>query len=133
VTISVNPVLATPKFGFPSRVRIIKTDDFSSVFNFRKRISGHYLAIHYQYNSLETPRLGLIVGKKIAKRAVDRNYMKRVLRELFRVNQHDIAPLDLVVRVQRPYGPNDYSPLVDEFGALLRKLGRQVENRKSVS
>jgi ribonuclease P protein component len=133
VTISVNPVLATPKFGFPSRVRIIKTDDFSSVFNFRKRISGHYLAIHYQYNSLETPRLGLIVGKKIAKRAVDRNYMKRVLRELFRVNQHDIASLDLVVRVQRPYGPSEFSHLVDEFGGLLRKLGRQVEKRKSVS
>jgi len=133
VTISVNPVLALPKFGFPSRVRIIKTDDFSSVFNFRKRISGHYLAIHYQYNSLGTPRLGLIVGKKIAKRAVDRNYMKRVLRELFRVHQHDIAPLDLVVRVQRVYGPSDYPRLAGEFCELLRKLGKQLEKRKSVS
>jgi ribonuclease P protein component len=133
VTISVNPVLATPKFGFPSRVRIIKTDDFSSVFNFRKRISGHYLAIHYQYNSLDTPRLGLIVGKKIAKRAVDRNYMKRVLREQFRLHQHDIASLDLVVRVQRAYEPGDYPSLVGEFCELLQKLGKQIEKRKSMS
>ena len=125
--------MATPKFGFPSRVRIIKTDDFSSVFNFRKRISGHYLAIHYQYNPLGMPRLGLIVGKKTAKRAVDRNYMKRVLRELFRVHQHDIAPLDLVMRVQRPFASSDYPALSGEFNDLLRKLGKQLDKRKSVS
>lgn len=59
--------------------------------------------------------------------------MKRVLRELFRVHQHDIAPLDLVVRVQRIYGPSDYSRLAGEFCELLRKLGKQLEKRKSVS
>ena len=40
--------------------------------------------MHYMPNALEHARLGLIVGKKTARRAVQRNYMKRVLRELFR-------------------------------------------------
>ena len=57
--------------------------------------------------------------------------MKRVLRELFRVHQHDIAHLDLVVRVQRVYQPSDYPTLAGEFGELLRKLGKQLEKRKS--
>ena len=68
-------------FKFPSELRLLKTDDFSSVFNFRKRISATTLVIHYRNNPQPHPRLGLVVSKKVAKLSVDRNYMRRVLRE----------------------------------------------------
>ena len=112
------------KFSFPSRARLIKTDDFSSVFNFRKRISGRFLAIHYRYNQLGWPRLGLVIGKKTARLAVQRNYMRRVLRELFRTRQADLAPVDLVVRSQRMFTRADYAQIRQEFGELLGKVRR---------
>jgi ribonuclease P protein component len=112
-------------FKFPKRLKLLKTDDFSSVFNFRKRVAGHYLVIHYQKNQLGYTRLGLVVGKKHSSLAVERNYMKRVLRELFRTNQLDLLSLDLVIRPQKPFFPINYSAIEQEFVMLLNKLSQQ--------
>jgi len=124
-------VLQATKFTFPRQYRLIKTDDFSSVFNFRKRISGHYLAIHYQYNQQLHARLGLIVSKKIARLSVDRNYMKRVIKECFRLNQDQLPNLDLVIRAQRKFNNHNYKALVlelgDLFGSLNRRLNYQIK------
>jgi len=110
------------KFTFPNKLKLIKTDDFSSVFSFRKRISGHYLAVHYQPNQFAFPRLGLIVAKKVAKRAVDRNYMRRVLRECFRKHQHHLKSVDMVIRLQRSFCHRDFALVEQEFSKLMTKL-----------
>ena len=108
------------------QAKMIKTDDFSSVFNFRKRISTQYLALHYQPNTHQRPRLGLVVGKKVAKLSVNRNYMRRVLREFFRLQQHEICHVDLIVRVQKKFSKNDFTKIKQEFDGLIRKLNQRV-------
>ena len=108
------------------QAKMIKTDDFSSVFNFRKRFSLKYLVMHYQPNSLQRARLGLVVGKKTAKLAVSRNYMRRVLREFFRLNQHDICHVDLIIRVQKKFDKVDFIQIKQEFDALIYKLNQRV-------
>jgi ribonuclease P protein component len=114
-------------YSFPRRCRLIKTDDFSSVFNFRKRLCGKFLAMHYCYNSLSWPRLGMVVGKKTARSAVERNYMRRVLREQFRHSQAELKNVDLVVRTQTVFGRNDYPAVVLEFAELLGRLRHQAD------
>ena len=111
---------------FTKKAKLIKTDEFSSVFNFRKRIFAQFLAVHYQPNSLGHPRLGLVVGKKTAKSSVHRNYMRRVMRELFRFNQHGINPLDLVVRVQKKFNKKDFLAVTQEFDALVKKINQRT-------
>ena len=108
--------------------KMIKTDDFSSVFNFRKRISTQYLAIHYQPNMHQRARLGLVVGKKTAKLSVSRNYMRRVLREFFRTQQQDICHVDLIVRVQKKFSKSDFNQIKQEFDSLINKLNQRVSN-----
>ena len=108
------------------QAKMIKTDDFSSVFNFRKRIATQYLALHYQPNTYQRPRLGLVVGKKVAKLSVNRNYMRRVLREFFRLQQHEICHVDLIVRVQKKFSKNDFTKIKKEFDGLIRKLNQRV-------
>jgi ribonuclease P protein component len=108
------------------KAKMIKTDEFSSVFNFRKRFSSQYLVIHYQPNTLQRARLGLVVGKKIAKLSVSRNYMRRVLREFFRINQHDICHVDLIIRVQKKFGKVDFIQIKHEFDLLIVKLNQRV-------
>ena len=108
------------------QAKMIKTDDFSSVFNFRKRFSLKYLVMHYQPNTLQRARLGLVVGKKTAKLAVSRNYMRRVLREFFRLNQHDICHVDLIIRVQKKFDKLDFIQIKQEFDTLIHKLNQRI-------
>jgi ribonuclease P protein component len=115
-------------FGFPSRYKLKKTDEFSSVFSFRKRISGIVLALHYMPNSIGHARLGVIVGKKTAKRAVQRNYMKRTLREIFRQEQSTLGAVDLLIRPTRAYTRSDFKLVLSEFNMLLEKLRRRAES-----
>jgi ribonuclease P protein component len=50
-------------------------------------------------NPLGVPRLGLIIPKRVLPRAVDRNRMKRVLRELFRAQQARLGSRDILIRL----------------------------------
>ena len=108
--------------SLPKQAKLIKTDDFSSVFNLRKRIASPYLVMRYKPNELNRPRLGLIVAKKNAKLAVERNYMRRVLRELFRLNQHDLPAVDLVIQVQKIFEKSQFDVIKQEFTQLTLKL-----------
>lgn len=109
-------------FRLPKQAKLVKTDDFSSVFNLRKRIANKYLVIRYRSNDNTGARLGLIVAKKTAKLAVQRNYMRRILRELFRLNQHQLPAVDLVVQVQKVFTKPDYLEIKQAFESLCRKL-----------
>ena len=66
-------------------------------------------------NGLEYPRLGLVVAKKVLPRAVDRNRVKRVLREAFRLGQWELGGLDVVVRVKTNSDNAAYRADWDEF------------------
>jgi ribonuclease P protein component len=61
------------------------------------RRSGFSLV--FRANAFGVPRLGLIVPKRVFPRAVDRNRMKRVLRELFRARQTRLGSRDILIRV----------------------------------
>ncbi|HZV62973.1 MAG TPA: ribonuclease P protein component [Methylophilaceae bacterium] len=118
--------------GFPRQARLIEADEFSSVFNFRKRISGQYLIVYYRFNQVARPRLGLIASKKVARAAVQRNYMRRVLRELFRKQQSQLGAVDLVIRIQKRFGRQQYYLVTEEFLALSEKLA-QIQARASIN
>ncbi|MBC7697864.1 MAG: ribonuclease P protein component [Bacteroidia bacterium] len=114
-------------FRFTKPAKLIKTDEFSSVFNFRKRISAQHLAIHYQPNTKQHARLGLVVGKKTAKSSVSRNYMRRVLREFFRLNQQEICHVDLVIRVQKKFEKKAFGQIKLEFDSLIAKINQRMK------
>ena len=107
--------------SFTQAHRLKKADDFSSVFLFRKSRTGIYLKIYFKPNQLENSCLGLIVSKRIHKRANKRNYMKRVLRELFRTNMSSwVASYDIVIKVIKLYTHDDFIKLKEEFTHITK-------------
>ena len=46
-------------------------------------------------------RLGIIVAKRLVKRAAHRNAIRRLIRETFRVHQQELGGLDIVVLLRR--------------------------------
>ena len=73
-------------------------------------------------NSLRYPRLVVMVAKKTSRCAVQRNYMRRVVREYFRKMKQDIAQIDIVVRVTKPFIKQENVAINQEIAALFCKL-----------
>ena len=69
------------------------------------------------------PDLGIAVAKRLAKRAVDRNRLKRLIRELFRAEQSTNLKSDVVVKLNKPIGR--------ETRGRLRKK-EQIDNLKEI-
>ena len=107
---------------FSQAHRLKKADDFSSVFLFRRVKHGEFIKIHYKPNDLGYSRLGLVVGKRVHKRANKRNYMKRLIREYFRLNQNNWLGFDIIVRVIKLFAYNDHAKIYDEFMQLTSKF-----------
>ena len=108
--------------GFAKRYRLLKTDDFSSVFAFRKQRSAPLLQVFFlPQNGLHHARLGLVVSKKTAKRAHERNYMKRVIREWFRCRKDGLPPYDFVVRVRQRFDRSNAQEARRQLAGLMRK------------
>ena len=80
--------------------RIVKTDEFSSVFRLRPAQKTAHFVLYTLPNELPHARLGVVVAKRFAPRAVTRNTIKRVTRELFRTAK--LPALDCIVRLARP-------------------------------
>ena len=67
-------------------------------------------------------RLGILISRKHAAAAADRNRIKRCIREAFRLEQENLGALDLLVRP--PYGVRASSLTVRQIRELLCQLGR---------
>jgi ribonuclease P protein component len=85
--------------------RIVKTDEFSSVFRLRPAQKTAHFVLYTRPSTLEHARLGVVVAKRFAPRAVTRNTIKRVTRELFRVSP--LPAIDCIVRLSRPVNSKD--------------------------
>jgi ribonuclease P protein component len=83
--------------SFPKRLRLIKAAEFKKVFADPIKSSDRYFTILIIRNEQGYPRLGLAIAKKTVKKAVRRNALKRMIRESFRLHQHDLACFDIVV------------------------------------
>jgi ribonuclease P protein component len=78
---------------------------------------GLYLA---SPNQGAKPDLGIAVAKKLAKRAVDRNRLKRMIRELIRGAQTAHLSRDVVVKLKKPIGRETRGRLRDKEKEDLR-------------
>lgn len=81
---------------FPRQHRLRSKVEFDRVFERNSRSSDAYFSVLARPNEAGHARLGLAVSKKAAPDAVDRNRIKRLVREHFR-NRADQPALDFVV------------------------------------
>lgn len=82
--------------GFSRARRLTRPEEFSRVFANPLRSSDGLFTVVARDNGGSTARLGLAISKRVAKRAVQRNRIKRVAREVFRL-QRNLPSLDFVV------------------------------------
>ncbi|HJV74931.1 MAG TPA: ribonuclease P protein component [Noviherbaspirillum sp.] len=98
--------------------RIVKTDDFSSVFRLRPVQRTAHFVLYARSNQLSQARLGIVAAKRFAPRAVTRNTIKRVARELFR--QSALPAIDCIVRLSRPVNSKSEPATSAQLKVMLR-------------
>ena len=78
--------------------------------------------MRYRSNPLGHARLGLAISKRVSKRAVERNRIKRLLRESFRRVRHLLPPIDLMVMAREQAAGVAGPQLLSELDELWKKL-----------
>ncbi|HTJ96705.1 MAG TPA: ribonuclease P protein component [Rhodocyclaceae bacterium] len=121
-------------FRFRPANRLLVGKDYAAVFANRRVLRGGPFELYYRpivivdsapdmLSARASARLGLVVPKRNAKRAVHRNIVKRLAREAFRHVCSELPAFDLVLRLGKPL-----TPIPDGVCREQRKLWRaQIE------
>ena len=89
------------QFTYPKKEKLKSKTTIDLLFSEGNSVSKFPLRLVYVENKEENAELikmGVSVSKKYFKKAVDRNYFKRVLRETYRLNKHI-----LIDNIEKPY------------------------------
>ena len=84
----------------------------------RRSVAGY--TFYLERRAAGGPRLGLLVTRKHAALASERNLIKRCIREAFRLEQEKLGPLDVLVRP--PYGVRPSADMISRLRALFGDL-----------
>jgi len=110
-------------FEFPRQSRLLTAGDFRSVFDKAEiKISNRNFLLLARRNNLQTARIGFVLSKKNIKLAVDRNRIKRLTRESFRLQHKSIPSVDIVFLGRKGIVELDNATFKYQFEGAIKKL-----------
>jgi ribonuclease P protein component len=120
----------TPKATFRPHERLRDPADFRRVFAQRRSESDSVLLVYGLENGRDYARLGISVSRKKVRNATERNRLKRLVREAFRLSKLDLpVGIDLVVVPRLPHA--DMPTVRRSLTILARALARRLRSRPS--
>ena len=105
--------------------RLLTPRQFKAVFDSPSgKVPGKNVLLLARLNDLDHPRLGLVIGKKSVKLSVERNRLKRQIRESYRHSQVALSGWDIVIVARKGLGDLENTELALQFGKLWKRLAR---------
>lgn len=114
--------------SFGRDLRLLKPSEYKRVFDGATRIATRYLTLLARPNDLGHPRLGLAISRKSVKLAVNRNQIKRQVRESFRHNQELLGGIDIVIMARGGMEAWDWQELRSTLDGKWRELRKRCKN-----
>ena len=107
---------------FPRSCRLTARRQFQAVYRDGRRVGSKSFTLFGLPNSLGYCRLGITVTRKLGG-AVRRNRIKRVMREVFRLNRAElVGSIDIVVNARHEFHETSFEDLAQEFLSGSRRL-----------
>jgi len=114
-------------YSFPRELRLLTPSQFSRIFDHPIKAVSNHLTLLAKPNNLDHARIGLTIAKKKEKTAVGRNRIKRIIRNSFRINQHSLPKIDIVVIARNDVGSASNEELQQQLEKLWKKLTKRCE------
>jgi len=114
--------MSNNKFEFTRANRLLTSADFKKVFDNAKKSGDKYFTVLVSNNDLNVARLGLAISKKNTRLAVQRNRLKRLIRESFRLNNETLLGIDIVVLASYRASKQNNSVLISSLDKHWTKV-----------
>ena len=106
--------------------------DITRIYKRGRRARGALFAVVVLENTLAKRRMGLSVGKRHAKGAVERNRARRILREAFRLSRAELPEGVDVILIPHPGGPPmELAAVQKELVALVARALKKAPREPS--
>jgi ribonuclease P protein component len=118
------------RMKFPRSLRLNRRGDFERVYKQgRRHFAAHLTVFYLGRKGGDGPRIGLRVGRVLGE-AVERNRIKRRLREALRLHRSELSSaVDVVVHPKRSALNVDFAGLEKEIQRALEAIERVVAGR----
>jgi ribonuclease P protein component len=113
------------RLTLPAQRRLRRKSDFEAAYARGRRMGNGFFGVTARLNDLDRPRLGLAVASKTAGSSVERNRIRRIVRESFRLHQHELPAADIVVSAR----PRARGAASRELRAGIEELWLKVQDQ----
>ncbi len=103
--------------------RLSKEKDINRVFKNKSTLFGKSVILNWTTNQSTNSRFAFVVSNKTFAKAVDRNYYKRILRDIIYQLIKDIPTnLDIVLVIKKEIDQMNFSAVLEDIRGLIKKL-----------
>ena len=113
---------APSSLRLPPERRMRRPAEFKRAYSSGKRLGNEFFTVNAQPNDLGCARLGMSIAARILRRAVDRNRVRRLIRESFRMHQQQLPSLDIIIGARAGTGKADRAHLRASLDKLWHKI-----------
>ena len=113
---------------FQKSKRLLNSAQYKTVLRKGKKLFSPLFILFILPNNQKKSRIGITVSKKVSKRAIDRNRIKRQVRETFRINQHAGPGFDAVLIANAAAGKKDNKVIRQALEQVWQKAGQYINN-----
>jgi ribonuclease P protein component len=116
---------APAKLTLPAQRRLRRKSDFEATYARGRRFGNGLFGVTAFWNDKGWPRLGLAVAVRTAGGGVERNRIRRIIRESFRLHQHELPSVDLIISARARARDATRHELRAGLEALWKKVNEQ--------
>ena len=127
--------MAVKRFGFGRKEKLKSRKQIEELFLKGKNFSVFPLRVTYRFLPAEetTVQVGVTAGKKYFKRAVDRNRIKRLIREAYRLQKHELTD-SMKVRQQKGFLFFVYTDkTIASFAVIKEAMNKCLQRLKKIA
>ncbi|HZZ92591.1 MAG TPA: ribonuclease P protein component [Usitatibacter sp.] len=114
------------KHGLSRRHRFAQRGSYGTVLKSGHKLRGRFAMLHAGRSLSGHSRLGIALTRKMIPRAVERNRVRRLVREAFRRHMAKQLPMDCVVTLRQAVPAADLPQFRSELETLLDQLCRKA-------